>query len=401
MPTQTEPFRFTEDDFLRFDRLGVDANALLDHDYDPMDIYQFADEIEEESQPTTYEAPSLQPSYEAPTTYEAPQIQTQVQQEAPVMGDVTPDTKLSDLGSLFMGSFNKVLSYPGFIVEKIGEQSGNSNITELGKMLKSGADENARSYFSSLSDQMKRDLEMDFFTYADPESIIPTGTAKGFFNLNKWLGTIAQGAGSTAIPLGTGAVATNVLGRTLLKGMPGLAGALGFGGAGATIEGVGTGRDVHDTIMATDIDDIYRSPMFDAFSDKLKPDYPNATSEQIAGYTRQVIANQTSLDAGKLSGAIIGATSLPFGALLGRLGIGGKGAVRQGFGKAFFKGLTYEGSQEFVQEFSQHIIGNFGTYLSGVPISPTKGATEAGFGGFAAGGPIGSTTAGIASLVQP
>ena len=114
MPTQTDPFRFTEDDFLRFDLLGIHANSLLEQGYDPEIIYQYSDEIEEESQPTTYEAPSLPPSYEAP------QIETQVQQEAPVMGDVTPDTKLYDLGSLFMGSFNKVLYYTGFIVEKIG-----------------------------------------------------------------------------------------------------------------------------------------------------------------------------------------------------------------------------------------------------------------------------------------
>ena len=284
MPTQTEPFRFTEDDFLRFDRLGINANSLLEQGYDPEIIYQYSDEIEEESQPT-YEEPSLPPVYEAPSppTYEAPQIETQVQQEAPVMGDVTPDTKLSDLGSLFMGSFNKVLSYPGFLIEKTGEQAQNQDIVAIGKMLKSGADNKAREYFDSLSPQMKHDLELDFFTYSDPEDVIPSGRAKGFFNLNKWLGTVAQGAGATAIPLGSGMLGARLLGKTIFKGKPGLAGGVAFPLAGATIEGVGTGRDVHDTILGTDLDTIYRSPVFDAFSEKLKPDYPDATAEQIAG----------------------------------------------------------------------------------------------------------------------
>ena len=40
--TYNDPFTFTEEDYLRFDTLGIDANGLLGDGYSPEQIVEFS-----------------------------------------------------------------------------------------------------------------------------------------------------------------------------------------------------------------------------------------------------------------------------------------------------------------------------------------------------------------------
>ncbi len=158
------------------------------------------------------------------------------------------------------------------------------------------------------------------------------------------------------------------------------------------IEGSGTAKDVHDIIMENDLSVVKQSPLFKSLDIEIQKQYPDSHPDQRATYVRSMIANQASFDSGILSGTIIGVTSIPFGAFLGRLGLGKGKVSRETIKGAFFKGMTLEGAQEFTQEYGQRVVTNFGRFLGGEKVPPLQGAANAGVQGGIGGGGIGGVS---------
>ena len=409
MTNMYTPFKLEREYIDRFSTLGIDPEPLLDGEYSRDDVIGFLSdrELEQEPQLTEYVAPIVE---EAPPL-EVPQVVTQPEPSIPTVAPQQPTSNDNFLDSnvgfrdsynLMLSSLNEVMSYGGFFVEKVGELTENQNIQRLGQDIKAGRDQAKGYYMDQVSVKAKEDLAKELFKVVGRnEWGFPTGIKAGDANLGKIMGLASQAAGSSIIPMTGGWTLTKGLASTLLKNSPKLAAGIGYGSGAAAVEGVGTARDVHDTILGADDNMVSNTHIYRAIEDKILSENPNASRSDLLPFVKASIANQTAFDTGVISGAITGVTTIPFGVLLGKLGLGTKGVTRESLINSVFKGMTYEGSQEFVEGFSQQILHNYGQWVSGQEIKPLTGALTSGAEGAIGGATIGGGFAGAANLLQP
>ena len=405
--TYNDPFTFTEEDYLRFDTLGIDANGLLGDGYSPEQIVEFSGIISDEQQlPPAPEpiqqldSPAVQPvaqSVGSTLPSLGPVVQP-VQVEQPSGGRLDSNVTLSDLGNLAGSAVNQALTGPGFIIEQAGKYFGYPTIELYGRAMQNTLDQNSQWYEDRMTPEGLADSRREYI-HEDPT----TGEySLGNFNLGTVASTVASGAGSTVPSLVSGAALTKAIStvaKKAAKNYPRFVGALGFSTAASLIEGSGTAKDVHDIIMENDLSVVKQSPLFKSLDIEIQKQYPDSHPDQRATYVRSMIANQASFDSGILSGTIIGVTSIPFGAFLGRLGLGKGKVSRETIKGAFFKGMTLEGAQEFTQEYGQRVVTNFGRFLGGEKVPPLQGAANAGVQGGIGGGGIGGVVGATASTI--
>ena len=403
------PFKLEREYIDRFSTIGIDPEPLMDGEYSHDDIIEYLDweEREQEPQLTEYAAPIVE---EAPPL-EVPQVVTQPEPSIPTVAPQQPTSNDNFLDSnvgfrdsynLMLSSLNEVMSYGGFFVEKVGELTENQNIQRFGQDIKAGRDHAKGYYMDQVSVKAKEDLAKELFKVVGRnEWGFPTDIEAGDANLGKIMGLASQAAGSSIIPMTGGWTLTKGLASSLLKNYPKLAAGIGYGSGAAAVEGVGTARDVHDTILGADDNMVSNTHIYRAIEDKILSENPNASRSDLLPFVKASIANQTAFDTGVISGAITGVTTIPFGVLLGKLGLGTQGVTRESLINSVFKGMTYEGSQEFVEGFSQKILHNYGQWVSGQEIKPLTGALTSGAEGAIGGATIGGGFAGAANLLQP
>ena len=384
-----QPFQFNNDDIQRFERIGMDVQSLVDDGFTPEEISQAATHIESRD---SGEFESQQSLPITPIPNQVPE-----QPRPSFWGGDEGAAGVGDLALQIKSGVQRVASnVVGFGLERLGKTLGSENLEVVGQILK----EELRGYSEAAMEAQSPENRIAAsrqYLDRDAEGNIIRGDAT-FATVQN---TIASAVGSTLPSLYGGSVAA----RTLRKAgaSPVLAGALGFAGAGATAEGLGTASDIFDDVKATPDDIILNSPLFKQYESIIVTQFPQASLEDKIDFVRDQVAEYAMLDGGLKAGGIIGVTSLPFGGLLGQLGFRGKhlkAFLKKGIGSAIFKGASFEGFQEGSQEFSQQVIQNYGNYLAGRKVMPTAGAGEAAVTGFIGGAPIGGTVAGGTQFVR-
>jgi len=414
------PFKLEREYIDRFSNLGIDYEPLMDGEYSHDDIIEYLDweerekerQLPEYTEPIIEEAPQVEaPQVEVPQAI-TPQVSTQepLPIEAPVVEQIAAptaepyDITIDDAYTRFKLGMSQILGGPAWLVKMAGEAIGSEDMARLGTEMTNLSDQTSRELMNQLSEGAKRDMANTLFEFTDPESFIPTGLKEGA-TPSAFLGHVVQGAGSTVPMLAAGGGVTQVAKWLLPKlGVnlsPGALAWLGLGSTEAALTGSNVARGTHETIHSTPRPIVYESEFFKAISEEIRKTNPNATDEDLAEFAVNELANETALQTGVLSGAVVGVTIAPFARLLGRLGIGGSGATREGLIGAVFKGTTYNFAQEWTQGGSEKLLDNYSDWVAGRPKRPWfEVGQQAALEG-AAGGPLGGTVAGITRLATP
>ena len=406
---------FTIEELQKYAELGFDANKAVEAGYTPDQVRQIVARDEQQSAQKKAQKVAVDEQYVADKAQEkvdigqgsntrpTPDPQVKPFEPAPDAGFFDGNTGVTDLGKVVgqtMSSF--IGDVVGFGLRKLGEAMGNEAIAQGGDFIRESGKSVAGVFGESLSPGAKSDQAQDVFTYYKPGDVIPKGINPGFN-----IGSLGQLGASVLGSSGPIVGAGRQIAKALPKFMsPGARGGVSIGTAGGVGEGLATGADVYDDALATTDEVIKKSPIYKSIRQMIQAANPDADEASIIDFTRQQIASQISSETALQAGGLIGITSIPLGAFLGRLGIlGGKSndIYRRGFTASMYEGAKKEGVQEWVQESGQQIISNYGMYLNGTNPRPISGVgvAEAGAKGLLGGGGVGAGTGALGRFARP
>ena len=383
-------YQFNEEDIQRFSRLGLDIQGVLDEGGSPADISAAAISIEEDQQFESQQAPLI-PQQSNPQILAPP--------TAPLLtGRAEGESFAMDKASEFSASLQRTIAGAlGFGLRKFGEYIGSEDVAIVGDIFKDSFNQGAQISQQNVSPFGRQEAAQNLFSEKPGEIFGPGAT-----NLQTLSSVLANAAGSTTLPLGLGSVAARTLASVGLPAV--VAGGLGVGGASGLTEGLNTASDVFDDASNTTDEEVFSSKLYNEYEAIIKTQFPQAQRSDVISFVRKSVAKNISSDLGLVAGAIIGATSIPMGGFLGKLGFAGqsaKGVAKKGFFKSVLQGGVLEGFQEGGQEFSQQLLQNYGNFLAGKNIEPYAGVGEASFRGIAGGIGTGGPVAGLTSLGTP
>ena len=402
---------FTEEDYERFEKLGLNVQNALAKGATAEEVSQAAKNIEQKQIQTSEREVIREESGLAPPPIQSRPVNVPYQDVPPQPVDDSfwqTDTGPLDMGKAAGASFSNLAgTVVGHGVEWLGEQLQSPTMSQAGQMIKDSSRMASEKMMESMSEGAKAEAygPRSIFKYEQEGDVIPSGIG------NMTLGTIQQliasGAASSLGILGPAKYIASKL-QKIPKVTPGQAGAVGMGTSAGVIEGTATASDVYESTKNTPPEVIVQSPLYQETREHIKSAYPEATEDQLMEFITEQIAKQASWESGWRAGAGIGVTSMPVGSFLGKMGLFGKKAggtaeLRKGLLPTAWTGTTKEARQEFYQEAGQQVSQNFGDYLVGK--SPNainlSGVAEAGAAGALGGGPVGGALATYGNLRLP
>ena len=402
---------FTEEDYERFEKLGLNVQNALAKGATAEEVSQAAKNIEQKQIQTSEREVTRQESGLAPPPIQSRPTNIPYQDVPPQPVDDSfwqTDTGPVDMAKSAGAAFSNLAgTVVGHGVEWLGEQLQSPTMFQAGQMIKDSSRMTSEKLMGSMSEGAKAEAygPRSIFKYKEEGDVLPSGLG------NMTLGTIQQliasGAASSLGILGPAKLIASKL-QKIPKVTPGQAGAVGMGTSAGVIEGTATAADVYESTKNTPPEVIVQSPLYQETREHIKAVYPEATEDQLKEFITEQIAKQASWESGWRAGAGIGVTSMPVGSFLGKMGLFGKKAggpreFRKGLLPSAWTGTTKEARQEFYQEAGQQVSQNFGDYLVGK--SPNainlSGVLEAGAAGALGGGPVGGALATYGNLQLP